>query len=70
MSKSNVKAELIKMLEALPDDLTWEDLQYHIYVRQKIERAMEDIEAGRVLSQGEVERQVQEGIRSGRQGRR
>ena len=56
MSRANVKAEMIKMLDALPDELTWEDLQYYIYVRQKIERAMGDIEAGRTFSQEEVER--------------
>jgi len=57
-NKGNVKAEMITMLKALPDDLTWEDLQYHIYVRQKLERAEEDIAAGRVLSQKEVEKRI------------
>ena len=57
-SKGSVKAEMITMLKALPDDLTWEDLQYHIYVRQKLERAEEDIKAGRVLSQKEVEKRI------------
>lgn len=56
MSQSNVKAELIKMLDALPDELTWGDLQYHIYVRQKIERGMQAVEAGRTFSQEEVEK--------------
>lgn len=56
MSRANVKAEMTKMLDALPDELTWEDLQYHIYVRQKIERAMQDLEAGRTFSQEEVEK--------------
>ena len=56
MNRGSVKDDMIKMLDALPDDLTWEDLQYHIYVRQKIERAMEDIDAGRTMSQNEVER--------------
>ena len=56
MNQPNVKAEMIKMLDALPDQLTWEDLQYHIYVRQKIERGMRDVEAGRTFSQEEVEK--------------
>jgi predicted transcriptional regulator len=56
MNQSNVKAELIKMLDALPDELTWVDLQYHIYVRQKIERGMQAVEAGRTFSQEEVEK--------------
>ena len=56
MNQPNVKAEMIKMLEALPDELTCGDLQYHIYVRQKIERGMQAIEAGRTFSQEEVEK--------------
>ena len=44
------------MLDALPDELTWGDLQYHIYVRQKIERGMRAIEAERTFSQEEVEK--------------
>ena len=57
-NKGSVKAEMITMLKALPDDLTWEDLQYHNYVRQKLERAEEDIKAGRVFSQKEVEKKI------------
>ena len=44
------------MLDALPDELTWEDLQYHIYVRQKIERGMQAVDAGKIFSQEEVEK--------------
>lgn len=56
MSRSNVKAEMIKMLDALPDELTWGDLQYHIYVRQKIERGIQAVEVGSTFSQEEVEK--------------
>ena len=59
MSRSNVKAEMIKMLDALPDELTWGDLQYHIYVRQKIERGMQAVDAGRTFSQEEVEKHLE-----------
>ena len=56
MNQPNVKAEMIKMLDALPDDLTWGDLRYHIYVHQKIERGMRAVEAERTFSQEEVEK--------------
>ncbi len=51
------KVEVQRILEKLPDDATLEDIQYHIYVRQKIEAGVADIEAGRVLSQDQVEAQ-------------
>ncbi len=44
------KDEVRTILEQLPDDASLEDIQYHIYVRQKIDRALEDLEAGRTVS--------------------
>ena len=49
------KEEVRRLLELLPDDASLEDIQYHIYVRQKIVRGREDIEAGRTLSEEEFE---------------
>jgi predicted transcriptional regulator len=49
------KDEVRKLLDQLPDDTSFEDIQYHIYVREKIQRGLEDLEAGRTLTQEEVE---------------
>jgi predicted transcriptional regulator len=49
------KEEVRRLLELLPDDASLEDIQYHIYVRQKIARGLEDIEAGRTISEEEFE---------------
>jgi hypothetical protein len=49
------KEEVRRLLELLPDDASLEDIQYHIYVRQKIVRRLDDIEAGRTLSEEEFE---------------
>ncbi|HMG76787.1 MAG TPA: hypothetical protein VK582_25155 [Pyrinomonadaceae bacterium] len=45
MSASNIKEEARRLVEALPDDSTWEDLMYRIYVRQAIEAGLADSEA-------------------------
>ena len=50
------KQEVRKLLKNLPDDCTLEDIQYHLYVLQKIERGLKDIEEGRVYTQEEVEK--------------
>jgi predicted transcriptional regulator len=52
---SSVKDEVRQILEKLPEDASLEDVQYHIYVRQKVERGLKDIVEGRVLTQDEVE---------------
>ena len=52
------KEEVRRMLEQIPDDATFEDIQYHIYVREKIERGLKDVKEGRLLSQEEVEQRM------------
>jgi len=46
------------MLDQIPDDASFEDIQYHIYVCQKIERGLRDIEEGRIISQKDIERRM------------
>ena len=55
---SKAKEEVRKMLDEIPDDATFEDIQYHIYVREKIEHGLKEIEEGQVLSQEEVEKRM------------
>jgi predicted transcriptional regulator len=50
------KQEVLELLRELPDDATLEDIQYHIYVKQKIAQGLADVRAGRVISQEEVEK--------------
>ena len=52
------KKEVRKILDQIPDDASLEDIQYHIYVCQKIERGLQDIDDGRVLSQEQVEKRM------------
>ncbi len=56
---SAAKVEVIRILEGLPDDASLEDIQYHIYVRQKIEHGLEDLEAGRTLSEEEFDQRME-----------
>ena len=50
-AKDSVRA----LLDELPEDATYEDIHYHIYVRQKVELGIRDVTEGRVLSQKETE---------------
>ena len=45
-----VKHEARRLVEQLPEDATWEDLMYRIYVRQAVETGLRDAEEGRVHS--------------------
>jgi hypothetical protein len=52
------KEEVMRILELLPENASLEDIQYHIYVRQKIEHGREDVEAGRTLSEEEFDHRM------------
>ncbi len=52
------KQEVSNLLNRLPDDCTLEDVQYHLYVLQKINRGLKDVEEGRVYTQEEVEKMM------------
>ena len=52
------KEEVRELLEQLPEDASLEDIQYHIYVRQKIQKGLDAAREGRVISQDEVERRM------------
>ncbi len=53
-----IKQEVDNLLKRLPDDCTLEDVQYHLYVLQKIEHGLKDAEQGRVHTQEEVEKMM------------
>jgi predicted transcriptional regulator len=53
---ANVKEEAAKLVRDLPEQATWDDLMYEIYVRQKIEEGLKAADEGRVLSHEEVKR--------------
>jgi len=52
----SAKEQAVEMIRSLPDQATWDDIMYEVYVRQKIERGVQDADAGRLVSQEEVER--------------
>jgi predicted transcriptional regulator len=54
----SAKEEVRRILDHIPDNASFEDIQYHIYVREKVERGLKDVEQGRVISQEEVERRM------------
>ena len=54
MSTENIKDEARRLLERLPDDVTWDDLMHEIYVRQSIEAGLADSNAGKTMDVSEV----------------
>lgn len=54
MEAASVKDEARRLIDKLPEDITWDDVMHEIYVRQAIEDGLADSEAKRVTSAEEV----------------
>jgi predicted transcriptional regulator len=55
----SAKEQVMQLLKELPDDSTLEEIQYHLYVRQKIQRGIKDVEEGRIYTQEEMEKRME-----------
>ena len=53
-----VKLEARRLVEQLPDDATWDDVLYEIYVRQTIEAGLKDCDEGRTIPVSEVRKRL------------
>lgn len=50
-----IKEKACEVISRMPEESTLEDIQYHLYVLECIERGERDIEDGRTLTHDEVE---------------
>lgn len=55
---SVAKQAVEALLDKLPDECTLEDIQYHLYVIEKIQRGIDIAEKQGVISQQEVEQRL------------
>lgn len=53
------KEEIRRILDALPDDATWEDVQHSIYVRERVERGRREVQEDKIVADDEVERRME-----------
>lgn len=60
MSRSvqSVKEAARAVIDSLPDDATWDDVMYRLYVRQKIEAGLTAADESRTVPHEEIKRQV------------
>ena len=58
MPTATIRVEARRLVEQLPDDATWDDVLYKVYVRQSVEAGLDDCRAGRVVPVAEVRRRL------------
>jgi len=49
------KQTVLDLVRDLPDDASLEDIQYHLFVLQRVEKGLKEVEDGKVVSEDEME---------------
>jgi predicted transcriptional regulator len=60
---TNAKAHARETIERLPDDASWDDVMYELYVRESIDAGLADVAAGRTSPHEQVRARLQEILR-------
>lgn len=47
-----------QLLDHLPDQASWDDIMYELYVKEKIEAGLADIKAGRTIAHEQVKAEL------------
>ncbi len=64
ISKDNtIKDEVISLIKQLPEDITLDDIMYHLYVKQKILRAKEQIKLDKTYSHEQVKEMAEKWLK-------
>jgi predicted transcriptional regulator len=53
----DVKSAVRQLADTLPNDATWDDVMYRIYVHQAVDAGLRDANEGRLVDVAEVRRQ-------------
>lgn len=56
---AKIREEAQKLLDTLPDEASWDDLMYEIYVRKKIDAGIKAADSGKLTSQEQVRKRFQ-----------
>jgi predicted transcriptional regulator len=58
MPMQTAKQAARQIIEHLPDQASWDEIMYQLYVKQKIEMGLADVRAGRTVSHEEVKAEL------------
>lgn len=58
ISPQNTKKQVLEAIQALPDDTTFEEMMYRLYVLEKISKAQQAVEQGETISLDALRKEV------------
>ncbi len=64
---SKIKEEAKKIIDKLPENVSMEEIIYRLHFTQKLKKANEDIEKGRIIPQEQVKRNLMKKLKEMRE---
>jgi predicted transcriptional regulator len=58
-----VKHEVVKMVNSLPDEVGYDEIMAEIYFRQKVDKSLNQIKEGKVISHEEAKKRISKWIK-------
>lgn len=58
------KQAVLRMIERMPDKASVEDIMYELYFRQRVDRGLRELTAGKTVSHREVKRRLAKWLQS------
>jgi predicted transcriptional regulator len=52
------KQTVLKMIERMPEQASMEDIMYELYFRQRVDRGLKELTAGKTISHEQVRRSL------------
>ncbi len=59
----DTKTQVREVLDRLPDDCSLEDVQYHLYVADKLRRRIAQADAGQAVPHAEAEKRLEKRLK-------
>lgn len=59
------KEKTIELIKTLPDDVSMEEIMYHLYIKETVEERLKEIEEGKIkpLKDSEAQEQIEEWLK-------
>ncbi|MBH8573322.1 hypothetical protein I8752_09910 [Nostocaceae cyanobacterium CENA369] len=58
MTDITVKYQVLKAVEEMPQDVTFEQVMEHLYFLYKVDRGLKQVKAGNTISHAEAKKQI------------
>jgi predicted transcriptional regulator len=58
------KQTALRIIEAMPEDVSLEDIMYELYFRQRVDRGLQELDEGETVAHDEIEQDLAKWLQS------